>query len=154
MDVFYYWKNYAEDLKAGRIGLLKSDRNKLGELKGRFPSNIWAFKTPTGRKGQLQLMAKLVWSDTSKIHLQNIEATSMIFYDPSHSDTIFYDNTGTVEAIESVTTLLHGQFPSAFRANFQGDNGIQMMEGDFLRQFKKLAEKFSGSSKSIVVDHL
>ena len=77
----------------------------------------------------------------------------MIFYDPSHSDTVFYDNAGTDKAIESVTNLLHGQFPTAFRANFQGDNGIQMMEGDFLRQFKKLAEQYSGSSTPIKVDH-
>lgn len=150
MDIFYYWKNIDDDLRAGRIGWLKSERQKLGELKERNPTNIWAFKTPVGCKGQLQLLAKLVWSDTPAVDVPKLDVNSMIFYDYSHKDTIFYSFTDTVEAIEGVTKVLRVQFPVAFRSNFQGDNGIQIMDGDFLRQFKKLADNFSGTPLPIL----
>lgn len=54
MDVFYYWKDYSEDMSAGRIGYFRSSRQKLTELAARFPDNIWVFKTPRGHKGQVQ----------------------------------------------------------------------------------------------------
>ncbi len=142
MDVFYYWKNYDEDLKAGRIGWLKSDRQKLGELRGRSPDLIWAFKTPSGCKGQIQLAARLGWSDTPKVSLPKIDAASVIHYDPNDVRTSFFGPSDTQAAVESMTQLLRGQFPGAFRANFQGDNGIQVMDGDFLRRFLRIAAPF------------
>jgi hypothetical protein len=60
MDIFYYWKDFENDLKDGRIGWLKSKRDKLNSFKSRSPDFIWAFKTPTGKKGQLQLLHVLL----------------------------------------------------------------------------------------------
>jgi hypothetical protein len=149
MDVFYYWKNYDEDLKAGRIGWLKSERQKLGELRGRNPDLIWAFKTPSGCKGQLQLLARLAWSDTPKVSLPKLDAASVIHYDPSDARTSFFGPGDTQASVESMTQLLRGQFPSAFRANFQGDNGIQVMDGDFLRRFLKTVTPFISSAGAL-----
>ena len=138
MDVFYYWKNYDKDFRDGHIGWLKSDRKKLGSLRERYPTFIWAFQTPPGCKGKLKLVAKLVWSDIPKVALPKLEAASTIYYDPTDPHTAFYNEMDTNETIDAITTLLRSQFPSAFRANFRGDNGIQVMEGDFLRSFQKL----------------
>ncbi len=63
MNVFYYWKNIAQDLKAGRIGYFKSSRTRFNELADGHPDFIWVFKTPTGLKGQVQLMGRLRWAD-------------------------------------------------------------------------------------------
>lgn len=149
MDAFYYWKNYDDDLKAGRIDWLKSERQKLGELRGRSPDLIWAFKTPAGCKGQLQLVARLAWSDTPKVALPKLDAASVIHYDPKGTRTSFFSPAGAHASVEPLTQLLRGQFPSAFRANFQGDNGIQVMDGDFLRRFLKTVTPFISSAGAL-----
>src|SRR4051794_22139295 len=99
MDVFYYWKNYDKDIRSGRIGYLKSDRSKLGGMRDRNPDQIWAFKTPTGRKGELQLIATLAWSDTPRVKVPPLEAKSVIYYDPSSANTVFYDLADTETTI-------------------------------------------------------
>lgn len=142
MDIFYYWKNYDADMRDGRIGSLNSDRHKLGSLKERWPTYIWAFKTPPGRKGELQLLARLVWLDEPKTGRTKSAVTSTIHYDPADPRTVVFRETDAPGAIQEVTSLLRGQYPSAFRANFHGDNGVQVMEPDFLRRFEKLAAKF------------
>ncbi len=149
MDVFYYWKNYDEDLKAGRIGWLKSERQKLGELRDRNPDLIWAFKTPSGCKGQLQLVARLAWSDTPKVALPKLDAASVIHYDPADTRTSFFGFADAHASVESLTQLLRGQFPAAFRANFQGDNGIHIMDGDFLRRFLRTVTPFVAGADSL-----
>lgn len=152
MDVFYYWKNHDDDLRKGRIGWLKSDRLKLGALKERFPSYIWAFKTPPGRKGELQLLARLVWSDHPKVALPKLESPSVIYYDPADARTVFFNEPDTEAGIPAVTSMLRSQYPAAFRANFQGDNGIQVMDGDFLRRFQRFADQFSvGQQRALPV---
>ena len=55
MDIFYYWKDIESDLKAGRLGYFRSSRAKLAEFQAATPDNIWVFKTPKGRKGEIQL---------------------------------------------------------------------------------------------------
>ncbi len=61
MDLFYYWKDIASDLKSGRIGWFQSNREKLGKLAAEKPEFIWAFKTPQGQKGKLRVAARLAW---------------------------------------------------------------------------------------------
>jgi hypothetical protein len=143
MDIFYYWKNYDEDLKTGRIGWLKSDRQKLRQLADRHPDSIWAFKTPAGEKGSLQLVAKLAWSDVARVATPKAESASTIHYDPNHPETLFYSMKATEPFVQEVSQFLRAQFPVAFRSNFQGDNGLQAMDGDFLRRFRKLISGFS-----------
>jgi hypothetical protein len=38
--------------------------------------------------------------------------------------------------------MLRREFPGAFTANFQGDNALQPMRGDFLRKFRGTAEAY------------
>jgi hypothetical protein len=149
MDIFYYWKNYDEDLKSGRIGWLKSERQKLGEMRDRYPDQIWAFKTPSGRKGQLQLVARLAWSDKPTVALPKLDAASVIYYDSADTRTAFFGLVDAHASVESLTQLLRGQFPAAFRANFQGDNGIQIMDGDFLRRFLRTVSPFVAGADSL-----
>ena len=68
-----------------------------------------------------------------------------MYYDPSHSRSILYDDTNSERAINHVTALLSGRFGEAVKSNFQGDNGIHAMELDFLLHFTKEIAKYSGT---------
>ena len=145
MHVFYYWKSFEEDLKAGRIGWLKSDRVKLGQMRDRSPDRIWAFRTPRGRKGELQLVAGMKWSDKASVPLAKIEATAVIFYNPKDPTCVRYTESGSNEHIAEVTAMMRNQFPKAFAVNFQGENGLQAMDGDFLRRFETLVKNYASA---------
>ena len=69
----------------------------------------------------------------------------MIYYDPFHSESILYNNTDSEEAIVHITDLLRGQYPAAFKSNFRGSNGIQVMEADFVSRFRKEVDQYSGT---------
>jgi hypothetical protein len=59
VDVFYYWRDFDKDMRAGRVGYFASDRKKMADMRLDFPDYIWAFRTPKGRKGELELVARL-----------------------------------------------------------------------------------------------
>ena len=147
MDVFYYWKNFEADLTEGRIGWLKSNRGKLDAFKERSPDVIWAFKTPTGCKGQLQLIARLAWSDRPTIKMPDIESKSTVFYDPDHAETVRFIDTDTPEAIEIATEIMSNALPfSSFRSNFHGENGQHGIENNFVRQLTSFAGRYQVTS--------
>lgn len=143
MHVFYYWKSFEEDLRAGRLGWLKSDRAKLGQMRDRAPDRIWAFRTPRGRKGELQLVAGMKWADKASVPLSKIEAGAVIFYNPKDPGSVRYTETGSDERIAEITSMMRNQFPKAFAVNFQGENGVQAMDGDFLRRFEAMVRHYS-----------
>jgi len=132
MDVFYYWRDYDADLKAGRIGWLVLSRKKVEELRDRHPDWIWAFRRPKDRKDALQLLARLRWTDapTSKLPIE--KGTPAIYYDPAGS--VRFSNADEDAKITEVTSLIRARFPNAFLANFRGDAGVQPMEADLLAQ--------------------
>jgi hypothetical protein len=132
MDVFYYWRDYDADLKAGRIGWLVLSRKKVEELRDRHPDWIWAFRRPKERKDALQLLARLRWTDapTSKLPIE--KGTPAIYYDPAGS--VRFSNTDEEAKITEVTSLIRARFPNAFLANFRGDAGVQPVEADLLAQ--------------------
>jgi hypothetical protein len=142
MHVFYYWKSFDEDLKAGRIGWLKADRVKLGQMRDRSPDRIWAFRTPRGRKGELQLVASMKWADKASVPLAKIEANAVIFYNPKDPGSVRFTESDTDQRIAEVTAMMRVQFPKAFAVNFQGDNGMQAMDGDFLRRFEAMVRSY------------
>lgn len=142
MDVFYYWKKFELDMKEGRIGWLLSDRKKMGEMRADFPDYIWAFRTPQGHKGELQLVARLRWSDTPVVTVPRNDAQSEIYYDPAHKDSRRFIDVDTDAHIREVSSMMRREFPGAFTAKFQGDNGLQPMRGDFLRKFRGIAEAY------------
>lgn len=153
MDVFYYWKSFDEDIKERRIGWLQSERPKLGELKSRSPDHIWAFRTPKGHKGSLQLLACLKWVDKPLVHMPKIKAASLVYYDPMSVESTVFPDSLTIETIEAVTLLLKRQFPQAFKGNFQGDNGIHALEADFLFHLKKLARGLTSAPFATLVQN-
>ncbi len=142
MDVFYYWKKFDEDIKAGRIGWLISDHKRMGEMRADFPDFIWAFCTPHGRKGELQLVARLRWSDTPVVTIPRNDAQSEIYYDPAHKDSRRFIDVDTDAHIREVSSMMRREFPAAFTARFLGNNGLQPMRGDFLRRFRVIAESY------------
>ena len=132
MDIFYYWRDFDADLKAGRIGWLQSSKKKLDELRDRHPDWIWAFRRPKDRKGALQLLARLKWTDAPAAKLPIEKGTPAIYYDPAES-VCFSDTNEQAKAAE-VTSLIRIRFPNAFLANFRGDAGVHPMEADLLAQ--------------------
>lgn len=139
MDVFYYWKDITQDLKAGRIGRFRSDKDKLQELSAGYPDHIWVFKTPTGRKGQLQLKARLHWSSNPPPSFKPEAGAGYIYYDPDHASSIWFSDSDTEPAIDVVTRWAGKHFPSAVQANFQGVNGQHPMRGPVLKELETLA---------------
>ena len=142
MDVFYYWKDFDKDMKANRIGWLASDRKKMGEMRAAYPDHIWAFRTPAGRKGEVELIACMKWTDTPTVAVPRIDAQSVIFYDPNHEESRRFLDTDTEERIKEISSLIRSEFPQAFGANFRGDNGVQPMRGDFLLRLRKIAQTY------------
>lgn len=142
MDVFYCWRKFDEDMREGRIGWLVSDRKKMNDLRESYPDFIWAFRTPAGRKGELQLVARVKWVDKPTVAIPRNDSRSEIYYDPAHPDSRRYIDVDADAHIKEVSSMIRREFPNAFIANFHGDNGLQPMRGDFLRKFRTIADGY------------
>jgi hypothetical protein len=128
MDVLYYWKDYESDLRDGRIGCFRSAKDKLEELQQRSPDDIWVVKTPLGCKGQLQLLGRLVWADTPTTKVLAAPGDSLIYYQPDHPRSVWFDQEVALHHLDEVTAWLRARHPSSLRANFQGGNGQLAIE--------------------------
>lgn len=140
MDVFYYWKDFDSDLSEGRLGWLASQRKKLDEVQSRFPDLIWAFRTPKGMKGQLQLVARLAWLKKPAASISPPKAPSAMYYDPAASLTVRFVNSDSGENIQIASSIIRRRFPAAFLANFQGDNGVQALQNDVVRELNEFGK--------------
>ncbi|MDB5750389.1 MAG: hypothetical protein JWP65_810 [Ramlibacter sp.] len=143
MDVLYYWKDSAADRKAGRIGYFKSAKDKLDEFQAGYPGFIWVVKTPSGMKGKLQLLARLVWSDTPKGLARKSPGDSHIFYDVEHPRSVWFEEGDAEQAVEEVSTWMRLNFPAAVRGNFQGANGQHALRGPMLSELEAIAAKLA-----------
>lgn len=146
MDIFYYWKDYEQDIKepGQTIGRFVSGQRKFEKLNSCEPKYIWAFKTPKGYKGRVQLIARLLWSRKDVVKLPPSKRTginSMTFYDPEAKDSVIYTNTNSDPAISHVTKLVGDQFPDAVSNNFIG--AIEAMEDSFLEHFNREIARYS-----------
>lgn len=142
MDIFYYWKNFEADLKAGRVGMLKSHRTKLAQLQERGIDHIWAFKTPAGMKGRIQVVARLEWCAAPAKRILNTDAAATIFYDPASPNSVRFLGTDAESAIDQVTSVIRRRFHSMFAANFHGDNGLQKLEIDVVRELEGCVKSY------------
>ena len=142
MDVFYYWKNHAADLKAGRIGHFKSTAGKQKELADGFPDFLWAFKTPQGRKGEVQLLARLRWADRATLKHKPEPGYVYLSYDPHDRQSVVFDDSGTDAAIAATTQWVARNFPAMAAANFQGTAGQEALRGSVLHELQALAAGF------------
>lgn len=132
MDVFYYWKNFDSDLRAGRVGAFKSSADKLRELADGHPDYIWAFRTPKGRKSELQLLARLRCTDRRA-------AGEAIGYDLSDAASVLYTDSHSDAHIASISDWVARNFPKLRMANFQGMSGQEALRGGPLKELTLLA---------------
>lgn len=140
MDVLYCWKDMPEDLKAGRIGWLRSGKDRLAEFQEGFPGYIWVFRTPRGMKGKLQLLARLAWSDRPIASASAPKGVSLMHYDASHPHSVWFDGAESGELVDRVSDWTHLHFPDAVRANFSGVNGQQALRGTVLQELVTIAK--------------
>lgn len=144
MDVLYYWKNVKEDREAGNIGWFQSKHEKLGELRDSAPDWIWLVKTPEGRKGEITLLGKVKYSDKMLRKPKTLDASSTIFYDPDSPHSIWFDALNE-ETITQLSQWMKKHFPRAVAANFQGDNGLQAMRGEMLKELQTIASPLTST---------
>jgi hypothetical protein len=138
MDVFYYWKNHDADIKAGRIGYLKSTSAKVGEFTDGSPDFIWAFKAPRGTRGELQLVARLRWVDKGTVKHKAEANVAYINYDPQDAHSVRFSEDDTHAAIASTSDWAARHFPRMIAANFQGTAGQEALRGMVLGELKGL----------------
>ena len=139
MDVFFYWKDFEADMKAGPTGRFRASAERLAELQDGYPSYIWALKTPKGKKGELELVARLVWSDKPTVKFAAIRGDSHIFYDAGHPESVWYDTDDAGAATAAVTRWAAKHFPGAVSSRFQGANGQHAMRGAVIADLVSIA---------------
>ena len=145
MDVLYYWKDLAADVKAGRLGWFRSSKDKFAEFKDSYPGYIWLFKTPKGEKGRLQLLARVVWSDAPTTPVSASPREHLIHYQVNHSKSVWYEDSGSEEAVEQVSAWVRTHFPAALRANYQGANGQLALRGRVLQELNTIAARLKAT---------
>lgn len=139
MDVFYYWKDFDADLKAHRIGHFRSSKDKLDLLHEAHPDFVWAFRTPKGGKGRVQLLARLWWSRTPPAGFRPAQGESHLYYDADHPRSVFFADGDEEGAVDRVTEWARANFGSAVLSNFRGANGQHEMRGDPLIRLQRIA---------------
>jgi hypothetical protein len=142
MDVFYYWKNHDADLKAGRIGQFNSTAGKRQELLDGYPDFLWTFKTPKGRRGEVQLIARLKWSDRPTVKRKPEPNHVYLSYDAQDAQSVIFDDSETEAAIAATSSWVARNFPGMTAANFQGTSGQEAMRGSALKELQALAAGF------------
>ena len=127
MDVFYYWRDYDADLKAGRIGWLVLSR-ATGIPTGSGPS-----AGPRTGRTHCSCSPACAGTDAPTTKLPIEKGTPAIStHDPAGS--VRFSNADEDAKITEMTSLIRARFPNAFLANFRGDAGVQPMEADLLAQ--------------------
>lgn len=142
MDALYYWKNFEADLKAGRIGYFRSAADKLKELHDGFPDFIWVIKTPRGRKGQVQVLARLKWMDHPAAHVKVEPSSAYMHYAPDDPTSVYFVDSDSEAAITAVSDWIGRHFPGMLAANFQGTAGQVALRGGALKELVELANSF------------
>jgi len=143
MDILYYWKNIESDLKSGKIGHFRSDKEKLVTFKAGYPDFIWIFKTPQGRIRDVELLAKLAWTDTATKGFTPTVGQGAIHYDPKHPRSGRFGSALSGASIDKTSDWMKRHFPAAVRANFVGSNGQQELRGEALRELQQVAGTWS-----------
>jgi hypothetical protein len=139
MDILYYWKNIESDLKSGKIGHFRSDKEKLETFKAGYPDFTWIFKTPQGRIRDVELLAKLAWTDTTTKGFIPTVGQSAIHYDPKYPRSGRFGSISSGVSIERTSNWMRRHFPAAVRANFVGSNGQQELRGEALHELQQIA---------------
>ena len=139
MDILYYWKSIESDLKSGKIGYFRSDKDKLETFKAGYPDFIWIVKTPQGRTKDVELLAKLAWSEVATKGFVPTPGQSAIHFDPKYPRSGRFGSVVSAASIDKTSNWMRRHFPAAVRANFVGSNGQHELRGDVLRELQAIA---------------
>lgn len=142
MDIFYHWKDFALDMKEGRIGTLGSDGSLLEELKERLPRKVWTFATPKGRKDRLQLIGSF-WITETKPASFVPKWKHNLFYDAASPRSVLYTDTANPGKIDEVSDFFNRQFNATGKSGSYGTKGVREMEADVVRRFEKLVQDYA-----------
>ncbi len=153
MDVFYFWKDINEDLKAQRIGYFRANPDRAKEFQNGSPDYIWVFKTPKAAKGQakstgkgqgqVQLHARLRWSDVPIGQVARRPGETYIYYNANHADSVTFADTAAASAVTEATTWVRLNLPTAINGNFQGIHGQHTLRGAMIGELKLFARSFA-----------
>jgi hypothetical protein len=141
VDIFYHWKDFALDVKEGRIGTLGSDGAVLEQLKERLPRKVWTFATPKGRKGRLQLIGSFLITDSKPVSFVP-KWKHNLFYDAASPRSVLYTDSANAERIDEVSDYFNRQFNATGKFSLHGEKGIREMEADVVRGFEKLVQDY------------
>ena len=139
MDILYYWKNIETDLKSGKVGHFRSDKEKLETFKAGYPDFIWIVRTPKGRIKDVELLAKLAWTDVATKGFVPTAGQSAIHFDPKYPRSGRFGAVYSAASIDKTSNWTRRHFPAAVKANFIGSNGQQELRGEALRELKEMA---------------
>jgi hypothetical protein len=142
MDIVYYWKNHAADVKAGRLGSFKTTPARLAALADGYPDFLWAFKPAAGRKGDVQLIARLRWVDKSTAKTKGEAGQACMYYDPHSEQSITYADSGSDTAIAQTTQWVATHFPKMLTGTFPGTAGQEGLRGAALTELQMLASHY------------
>lgn len=142
MDAFYYWRNFEQDMKAGPAGYFKSGSDKLQTLVDGQPEYIWVFKTPAGRKGQLQILGRLHWRETPTKGFRKEAGVFYIHYDITHPRSELFLDSGHEAALEATTSWASRHFQQMRSANFNGAHGQEALRGQPLKELEEQVRGF------------
>ena len=138
MDILYYWKSIESDLKSGKVGYFRSDKEKLETFKAGYPDFIWIVKTPQGRIKDVQLLAKLAWTDVATKGFIPTSGQSAIHFDPKYPKSGRFESAASAASIDKTSNWMRRHFPAAVKANFVGSNGQQELRGEVLRELQQI----------------
>ncbi|QIE27268.1 hypothetical protein SBC1_52960 (plasmid) [Caballeronia sp. SBC1] len=141
MDIFYHWKDFALDVKEGRIGTLGSDGVVLEQLKERLPRKVWTFATPKGKKGRLQLIGSFLITESKPASFVP-KWKHNLFYDVASPRSVLYTDSDSPEKIDEVSDYFNRQFNATGKFTVHGEKGIREMEADVVRGFEKLVQGY------------
>lgn len=141
MDILYYWKDVEQDILTNKIGWLRSEQGVLAELAATPADNLWLVKTPTGHKGELELLGKVCLVEKPVLPVPKLDAPSVVYYDPHHPASEWFAEHDATLNRDPVSAWMRRHFSAAVKGNFQGANGVQPLRGHVLLQLQQLAAK-------------
>jgi hypothetical protein len=142
VDIFYRWKDFALDMKDGRIGTLGSDGALLEELKARLPRKVWTFVTPKGKKGRLQLIGSFLITESKPVSFVP-KWKYNLFYDAGSPRSVLYTDSASPEKIDEVSEFFNRRFNATGKSSSFGEKGVREMEADVVRGFEQLVQNYA-----------
>jgi hypothetical protein len=141
VDIFYHWKDFALDIKEGRIGTLGSDGTLLEDLKERLPRKVWTFTSPKGKRDRLQLIGSFLITESRPVSFVP-KYKYNLFYDAASPRSVLYTDADNPRKIDEVSDFFNRRFNPTGKSGSYGEKGVREMEADVVRGFEKLVQDY------------